>query len=114
MANQIIKLKSGNNYLYPYSSLGTIDGSDVLATIVSNGSTYTYTTTEDCYVMATIGEYGGGSNQGCTIYINDNKVIDNFGASKSYKAFVTIPLAKGDVFYKTTGYLGGSIFGISK
>lgn len=54
MANQIIKLKSGDNYLYPQGVLNGIDVSNKISSTSSGGtavSSISYTATQDCYVV---------------------------------------------------------------
>lgn len=109
--NNTSLLGSGNIAIE--NGLVGIDTSKILATMEAKGTSnpYTYTATEDCYLVAKIGEYGGGTSHGCTLTLNGATICNNFAATTTAASILVLPLKKNDVLKKTTGYMGGYIFG---
>ena len=96
MANQIVKLKDGDNYLYPYANFMGIDFSNVIATVAIGTK---YTATQDCIVSFYITNRSGEK----VLYINDMSAdTSKFSIGNSsvtpimYNCYV-LPLKKGDV-----------------
>lgn len=68
MANQIVKLKKGSDYLYPYADFMGIDYDNVIAT----GTILRYATitlTQDCFVVNTSSNYSLKLNDSSNSYV---------------------------------------------
>lgn len=107
MANQVVKLKSGSNYLYPY---GDFMGVNITNCIYSNSSFLdtTWTASQDCWIRLR----GAGNNGTISVYLN-NVLLHYLGtnspaanSSGQYQGLWTyLAIKKGDIV-KSSG--GGS------
>lgn len=106
MANQIVKLKKGSDYLYPYASVCGVDTTNVLATINDGWKTFSYTATEDCVVVANIRGSVGIANID-SVYI--------LGVEDIQPHIITFYILKGQTFNVPNGNLRScKIFGIKR
>ena len=89
MANQVVKLKDGDNYLYPYANFMGIDTSNILKSFGAkvNPST-TYVATQDSILMGEAVNGTGFTLDGVLLGIPSDK-----------RGLVTIPLKKGQSIY---------------
>lgn len=102
MANQVVKLKDGDNYLYPYANFMGIDFSNIIATVTLSTE---YTATQDCIVSFFISNRVGEK----ILHINDMKADTakfSIGSDSSvtpvmYNCYI-LPLKKGGIV-KVTG-----------
>ena len=87
MANQVVKLKSGNDYLYPQSVLNGIDTNNVLGSNLTS-----YTATQDCWLICVFDYQWAGSwvFEGLSFKLPDL-------ASYEYNCYIWI-LKKGQTF----------------
>lgn len=88
MANQVVKLKKGSDYLYPYANLNGIDTSNLIASL-SNLST-SYTATQDCFAYVHV--------EDATIKIGDVAIMY---AGGSISTNMWVILKKGQVLSAT-------------
>lgn len=93
MANQIVKLKKGSDYLYPQASYIGVDTANVLYTLSQSDGTFTYTATEDCIAFVST------DNWFETPKINDVSLWKFNTCTKDDSKYV--PLKKGQVLTLT-------------
>lgn len=112
MADKIVKLKDGNDYLYPYSVLNGVDTSNLIYSNMSTKQTINYTATEDCHVFATI------QSSGAEVYIDSVK-LGLYAATSDGAAITNLfhtPLKKGQniIIQGGGGSWGTTIYGIKR
>lgn len=82
MANYEVKLKDGNDYLFPQAMLNGIDENNALVNATTTKS-YTYTAIQDCYVSALCQD----------VLINNVSILTD----TSQVLIHIVPIKKGDV-----------------
>lgn len=95
MADKEVKLKDGNDYLFPQAMMCGIDTNNFIAE-----ATGTYIATEDCYCIGYVGSY-------TTIAIDNVKLFDS-----QYQSWVFAKkgqTVKCDILYSDGRYLTGTI-----
>lgn len=89
MANQVVKLKDGDNYLYPYANFMGIDFSNIITSFKTKSyNTTTYVATEDCILF---GECANGTG-----FKIDDVLI---ACPSENRALINLPLKKGQSLY---------------
>lgn len=109
MANKIVKLKDGNDYLYPYANFMGIDYARTIATYNSeNGEMYdvTYTATEDCWAyFRGLNGWGGFTSPAGYSWWESGGFVGGQGR------YIYLPLKKGQKVYGH-GYYKLIIYGV--
>lgn len=105
MANQIVKLKDGDNYLFPVPSGLGVNPSDILFNISKNndntsGSFSTYTATKDCFAVIVYADVNAFTPY--QLRINGTMMYDyGYSSASSTRPndfYLSLPLKKGDKF----------------
>lgn len=91
MANKLVKLKDGNDVLYP-EAMAYPNLSNVLATKTSNGS---YTANEDCFIRIEYSDMSAG-DEGAYISANNKMLfIDWWGSAYHGNSVYPLFIKKG-------------------
>lgn len=109
MANYEVKLKDGNDYLFPQATLCGIDTSNTLATF-SSGQ-INYTATQDCW-----GQFGYFGDNNANLYLDGNLIAKKNGSIQW--PYIQLFIKKGQTvttqYWATSYSLPNKIFGIKR
>ena len=97
MANQVVKLKSGSNYLYPYGDFMAADFSNLIKnqsladSVTGTKTNFTYTATQDCWFVLDLVENENGASK---VYIDNVLIYYHFTINRT-EIVTYYPLKKG-------------------